>query len=283
MEEEKIFQIPRLNISDEAYLFLSKLQYQVLNSNKNHIILDFRDTGYVDAIYIAYLGGLKILCKEVNKNLLYRVDRKSKLYHYFQKSGLYEYFVKQEKTYVNGNAIPFSDIHMNEEYIMHYIDKILELAPVTLLPRAEEYLFKNIYEIFSNSSEHSLAKYGVYACGHWMPKKNILVFSVYDTGIGISQLIKEKVDSNFTSQQALMWALEKGHSTKQFNDGIPRGLGLSGLLEFIELNEGQVYILSNDVCYSYNKGKKNILKLDETVVGTMISFVIIADNEYVYV
>lgn len=284
MEKDEIYQMPsKLNLSDHTYLFLSELQYNVLNSDRDHIVLDFRETEYVDAIYMAFLGGMKILLSENGKSLMYRVDRNTKLYKYFRRSGLYEYFVKSDKTYVNGNAIPFSNIHMDEEYIMHYIDKILELAPITLLSSAEENLFKNIYEIFSNSSEHSLAKCGVYACGHWMPKKNILVFSVYDTGIGIPKLIKEKVDPNLSSEQALRWALETGNSTKQLNDGTPRGLGLSDLLKFIELNEGQLHILSNDICYSYKRGNENILQLKRAVVGTMISFVIIADTEHVYI
>ena len=59
-----------------------------------------------------------------------------------------------------------------EDSMVEYINKILDLAPIVLSPRAESLLFKNIYEIFSNSSDHSESENGVFACGHWMPSKN---------------------------------------------------------------------------------------------------------------
>ena len=280
---EKIFEMPNsLGISHSAYNSLAQLQYNVLHCNERKVILDFRHTNYIDAIHMAFIGGLDSLCRIRNKRLIYRINNQSRLYTYIQRSGLYEYLVKPEHSYINNNAIPFSEIHMDEESIIDYINRILDLAPINLSPSAEGYLFKNIYEIFSNSSDHSEAISGVYACGHWMPQKKHLVFSVYDTGIGIPSLIKRKINPCLSSKEALKWALETGNSTKQLTDGTPRGIGLSDLLEFVGINEGALYIQSNDVYYSYENGSEQFITLSKPIIGTIIGIKIVSDYEHIY-
>jgi hypothetical protein len=271
-----------LDISSGSYHFLSQLQYNILHSDAEKVILNFTNTSYVNAIFMAYLGGLPPLCKIKNISLVYRLNKRTRLYTYFKHSGLYEYLLNPGTTYVNENAIPFAKISMDEDSIIDYINKILDLAPIRLTSDAEEYVFKNIYEIFANSSEHSGERTGVYACGHWMPQKNHLVFSVYDTGIGIPTLIQKKINSKLNSMDALAWALKTGHSTNQLKDGIPRGLGLSDLLEFIGLNEGELHILSNDVYYSYTNGTEKFIQLKHKSVGTMIGFKIVSDYDHIY-
>lgn len=170
---------------------------------------------------------------------------------------------------------------MDDSKIINYIDTILNLAPIQLTDSAKELLFKNIYEIFNNSVEHSDAQKGVYSCGHWMPKKKELVFSVYDTGIGIPALVKSKISTEFTSSQAIDWALTKGNSTKQLKNGIPRGIGLSDLKDFIKLNKGSFSIISNDIYYSYDQ--TDIYQtLGNPIIGTMLSFIIRNDEDHIY-
>lgn len=281
--DEKIFEMPsRLNINPKSYKILANIQHDVLKADSSNIFLNFTETKYVDAIYMAFVDGLKVLSqKEYGKQVTYRLRKRTKLYKYFKNSGLYEYFRKGD-SYINNNAIPFSEIHMEEDSMVEYINKILGLAPIILSQRAEALLFRNIYEIFSNSSDHSESKNGVFACGHWMPSKKQLVFSVYDTGIGIPTVIKNHIDPGMSSADALKWALEMNNSTKQLDEGVPRGVGLPNLLDFVKLNNGSLYILSNDIYYSYENGSENFIPLEHGIIGTMISFVIISDNTHIY-
>lgn len=272
----------QLNVSSDSYKKLANIQHRILESEESKIILDFTETNYVDAIYMAFIGGLKVLSEKYSKQLIYRLRPQTKLYNYFKNSGFYEYVVKKEETYINKNSIPFSEIHMDEDYIVEYINRILSLAPITLSSKADEYLFTSIYEIFSNSSDHSESVNGVFACGHWMPQKKQLVFSVYDTGIGIPTVIRNHIDSHMTSADALKWALKINNSTKQLDDGVPRGVGLPNLLDFINSNNGSLYILSNDIYYSYENGSENFIPLEHGIVGTMVSFIIISDNTHIY-
>ena len=146
---------------------------------------------------------------------------------------------------------------------------------------AEAILFKNLYEVLINPVDHSGARNGVYTCGHWFPNKKELAFSVYDTGIGIPAHIKSHINNDFTSKEAVEWALVKGNSTKQLDDGTPRGLGLSDLKDFIELNKGTFIIASNDIYYSYNQGV-SCKYLIKPIIGTMVSFIIRNDEEHIY-
>lgn len=280
--DEWIIKIPnRLNVSMQSYNILANLQHTILETDERKIILDFSNTVYVSALYMAFFGSLEVLCRKKNQKLVYRLRKDTELYHYFQSSGLYE-FMRPRESFVDKNAIPFSLINMEEDSIMSYINRILDLAPVTLNPEARAFLFTNIYEIFSNSSEHSESDCGVFACGHWMQRKKKLAFSVYDMGIGIPGAIRKYKDASMSSEDALRWALKTGNSTKQLNDGVPRGIGLPNILDFINLNKGALYVLSNDIFYSYENGKEHFETFKYSIRGTMISLIIISDDEYIY-
>lgn len=270
-----------LNVNFDSFNFLANLQNQIIDSSETEIILDFRFCKFSHALFTSFLGALTYIGHAFGKNIIYRTIKDSELYTYFKRSGLYDYIVNDGNDFTNQNAIPFRLIDMQDDKIIDYIDTILQLAPIKLTEQCHEVLFKNIYEIFNNSAEHSRSHQGVYGCGHWMPNKKQLVFSVYDTGIGIPSLIKERINSSFSSEEAINWALTPGNSTKQLNQGIPRGLGLSDLFNFIKLNDGALNIFSNDIYYRY-KNNANINLLTSPIIGTFIGITIIADYDHIY-
>lgn len=281
---QKIIKMPRIlsNNVYNTYNYLAKLQNIIIDCPEDEIILDFSSCPFSHAIFTAFIGSLSVWAMRFRKSITYRFKRGSQLSSYFKHSGLYNFITGDTVDYTNGNTIPFRKVHMDDSEIIDYIDNILKLAPVKLSGNAEEILFKNIYEIFNNSVDHANANNGVYACGHWMPNKKELVFSVYDTGIGIPARIKTQINRDFTSKDALEWALIKGNSTKQLDDGTPRGVGLSDLKNFIYLNKGAFNIVSNDIYYSYNQ-EDTYIYLDRPIIGTMISFIIRNDEEHIYI
>ena len=280
---EKIITVPgNLTTNFNTYNYLSELQNIVIDCPENEIIIDFQRCEFSHAIFTAFIGSLAVWAMRFGKTITYRLVKNSKLHTYFKRSGLYKFITGDTVDYTNGNTIPFRKVNIDDDSIITYINNILRLAPIQLSDSAEEILFKNIYEIFNNSVEHSNAQNGVYACGHWMPQKKELVFSVYDTGIGIPTHVKSQINSSFTSQEAIKWALIKGNSTKQLDHGIPRGLGLSDLKDFIKLNSGIFTIVSNDVYYSLNQTETYNF-LYKPIIGTMISFIIRNDEKHIYI
>lgn len=280
---EKIITMPlNLSYNYDNYNYLAHLQDQIYTCSEDKIILDFSQCRFSHAVFTAFIGSLSVWAMHQNKKLIYRTSKKSRLNKYFRRSGLYNYLTGDSVKYTNGNAIPFQEINIENDEIIDYIDNILSLAPVKLSEKAEELLFKNIYEIFINSVEHSQAEHGIYACGHWMPNIKELAFSVYDTGIGIPFLIKQKVNPDFSSKDAMKWSLAPGNSTKQLIKGIPRGLGLSDLKKFIGLNGGSFNIVSNDIYYNFNK-YETYKTITHPILGTIISFIIKNDNSHTYI
>lgn len=279
---EKIIQMQKyFPESYKTFKYLSDLQNEIKESTENTIILDFQETKYISAMFASFIGALCIWAKSYGKKIVYRMKKETKLYKYIKDSGLYDYVINRKYSSDNRNSIPFRSIQMDDDSIIEYTNSILEHTPVRLTPTADEALFKNIYELFNNALVHSEAKNGIYGCGHWLPKKKELVFSVYDTGIGIPTSIQNKTNTHITSKEAIEWAFSPINSTMQLINNTPRGVGLYSFLNFIEANKGFLSVVSNDICYIYNNSAKYHY-LDHPIEGTIISFIIRSDSEHIY-
>ena len=270
---EKLFKIQNLQNTTKSFLFLSELQNQVLNCAETDIILDFSSCQFSHAVFTSFLGVMTEIGDAYSKKMIYRFEKGSKTFEYFYRSGLYDYLMSEsEATHANQNALSFWKVELEDE------EKLMKLSD-----NARQQLFKNFYELFTNAKDHSEQKYGVFVCGHWLPKVEELVFSLYDTGIGIPRLVQNKVNSHMNGENALQWALQTGHSTRQLEKGVPRGLGLSDLQEFVDINNGRLTILSNDVYYDYNKRNEFIKEIPYEIIGTLICVTICKDDGlYVY-
>lgn len=286
---EQIFEMPTLNNRKESFKFLSKLQCEVLERKEKKIIFDFQKCQFSNAIFTSFLGAMTEIGQAHQKIITYRFTEDSELLEYFKKSGLYDYLVNDgRRKHTNQNALPFWKVKMNEDDLMTYIDNIIGLSRINIEDNARQQLFMNFYELFINARDHSNEKHGVYSCGHWMPKKKCLVFSLYDTGIGISKRVKNKFGKSMSDIEALEWALVGGNSTRQLEKGVPRGLGLSNIKKFVKLNNGRLTILSNGVFYDFNansnaNSNERIEKFPYENMGTMVCVTIEQDKEYIYV
>lgn len=271
---------PTLNINKDAYQFLGKLQYDIYSCEEPSIVLDFTPCTFSHAAFTAYFGALRSLAQKWEKTVNFKTTD-GNLQRYFLNSGLYDHITSSTIKHANKNSIPFTQVNLDDDSLVDYIGNILDLAPITLSEKCRDLLFKNIYEIFTNAVEHSNSQFGVFACGHWMPTKKKLVFSVCDTGLGIPRTIK-RTNSTFSSNQALLWALKRGNSTKQLSDGVPRGLGLSDLKDFIKLNNGDLNIFTNDIYYNCST-EETTTSLRYDILGTLITLTITADYNHVYI
>lgn len=276
---EKILIPDKLNIDANSYRFLAKLQYDIYSCTDTDIELDFSKCGFTHSAFTAYFGTLLSISKLWNKNVSISTGNNISIYNYFRCSGIYDYYQKTTGN-INNNAIPFTNFTDDDDKLMQYIDNILHHAPIFLSDDCRKMLFKNIYEIFVNALEHSHSSSGVFSCGHWMPNKQQLIFSVCDAGVGIPQLVKQKFP-DIDSVGAIEWALQRGNSTQQLTAGVPRGLGLADLKDFTELNTGSLIIFSNNVYYNCSE-KTAKIPMRYAIAGTLITIIIIADYEHVY-
>lgn len=136
-----------------------------------------------------------------------------------------------------------------------------------------------IYEIFVNAQIHSETK-NIYTCGQFYPQKNIIEFTITDTGIGFKNRINQRFKRNLTSIQAIQWAINDCHTTKI---GISGGLGLALLKEFIGKNKGKFQIISDDGFYQYDSNGEDIRLFRGAFPGTIVNLQFKTDDTSSYI
>lgn len=136
-----------------------------------------------------------------------------------------------------------------------------------------------IYEIFVNAQIHSETK-NIYTCGQFYPQKNIIEFTITDTGIGFKNRINQRFKRNLTSIQTIQWAINDCHTTKI---GISGGLGLALLKEFIGKNKGKLQIISDDGFYQYDSNGEDVKLFHGAFPGTIVNLQFKTDDTSSYI
>jgi hypothetical protein len=141
------------------------------------------------------------------------------------------------------------------------------------IPKMSEGLgrrFKDsLLEVFVNSAMHSETTVGIFACGQFFPTQQRLDFCIADAGIGIRRKIGKELRIKMKSDEAILWALEEGNTTRKGD--VPGGLGLKLLREFVSLNGGSIQIVSDRGFWELAKGNQMVKRLEHSFPGTVIN------------
>ena len=167
------------------------------------------------------------------------------------------------------------------KYFNSYI--INELIGRAELPRmsvmVKQKMAEAIYEIFVNAQMHS-ATDRIYTCGQFFPSKNIIEFSITDTGIGFKNKVNQRFNSNLSSVQAIQWAVKDRHTTKE---GMTGGIGLAFIKEFIQMNKGKMQIVSDDGFYQFDNQGEQTRLFNGIFSGTIVNLQFRTDDESSYI
>jgi len=118
---------------------------------------------------------------------------------------------------------------------------------------------RSIFELFENAVAHSNTQFGIFACGQFFPKKQQLHFCLADRGVGIAGNVRQYLRQELTAAEAIDWAMSGQNTTRLVSDGVPGGLGLKIMREFIAQNGGAIRVAS-ERGYWWARGK-NVGKL----------------------
>ena len=263
-------------------MYIINIQNQILNGTEEEYVILFDKCKFLDAAVSVLIGTLPIYSTQLGKRVRISFSNKdSPVFEFIRSVGMYEFFYNNKKliSYVKPRALPFGKI-LDDDMMEIYTDKIIELAPIKMNDKASAILSSYFYEIYQNSFSHAKSSIGVFSCGYWM--KDHLVFSIYDMGMGIPQNVREHIDNTLSSRECVEWAFEKGNTTLD-ETIIKRGLGLSQLEKFIQLNNGYMAMYTDDVYYLINNDKKEIHVLSAPIKGTLFIIRIKADDQHIYV
>ena len=267
------------------------IQHMLINENIKKLYIRFTTCEYLDAAVAVLLGTMPTYAKSIDKRVYYRfgesenLDQSSNnhtILDFMKKVGMYKFYMKNSIGYTGENAIPFDNI-INEDMMDKYTNKIMDLAPIKMQPDAKDILASYIYEIYQNAFCHSQSHIGVFTSGAWMPANKEFSFSIYDMGIGIPKSIRVHKHVEWEGIECLKWAFIEGNTTVE-EDVITRGLGLSTLEKFIRLNEGTMYVYTDDVLCIIDRNKPiQYQSLEKRIKGTLIIINIRADDNHIYI
>jgi signal transduction histidine kinase len=106
-----------------------------------------------------------------------------------------------------------------------------------------------------------------------------LDISIADAGIGIPRKVNEAFGVTLSPVAALRWALREGHTTKK---GLPGGVGLKLLKDFIQINGGCVQIASGGAFWEFKAGKETFWPFAQPFPGTAVNLEVNTDDPRIY-
>ena len=109
-------------------------------------------------------------------------------------------------------------------------------------------ILNELIEVQNNILLHAKTPFPLFVCGQYYPRQNALIFSIVDLGVGFLPAIKTKTNGEVGNDyEAIIWALEKGNTTKT---DCPGGLGLYNLKEYCKKNNSNIQIITGNTFWS---------------------------------
>ncbi|HCZ36714.1 MAG TPA: ATP-binding protein [Cytophagales bacterium] len=163
------------------------------------------------------------------------------------------------------------------KFFSQYVtDELLNRTELPQISAAlKEKMTEAIYEIFVNAQIHSETEH-IYTCGQFFPVKNKIEFTITDVGIGFKEKIRQRFGKDLSAVQAIQWAVQDRHTTKQ---GVTGGIGLAILREFIVKNRGKMQIVSADGFYEYSHLGEKANTMSARFPGTIVNLQFCTDDQ----
>lgn len=199
------------------------------------------------------------------------------------KNDFLTFYGRKRAVDIYGTTIKFQKLKPTDgKFFKSYVIEELLNTHVADLPRmsagVKEKIVEAIYEIFVNAQIHSETTH-IYTCGQFFPQKNKIEFTIVDTGIGFKQKVNSRFGWKLSSAEAIDWAVQDRKTTKI---GIPGGIGLAIMSEFIKINKGKFQIISDDGFYQFDENGVTIEQFEGRFPGTIVNLQFKTDDPYNY-
>lgn len=260
----------------------SKDFVQVLNKiysakSGDVVVLNFSNMRWIDANLLAALGAVleenkdRVRIQYVRNSIQPKIEKllaKNQFGRYFNISKVSdEYDTIIEYKITDGIDIKGFARYFKESVLLRNEMPVLSLG-------LRDKILENVLEIFGNAPMHGGCKQ-VYSCGQIFPQKNVIKFTIANTG----HTIKENVIDYYAHilkkdeypEDTISWATAEYNSTKKIVNGKSGGLGLFYLKQFIKENRGSITICSSDEVWQYTDNREKTDRMDNIFSGTMVT------------
>jgi hypothetical protein len=224
---------------------------------------------WFDANMAAPLGAvLDLLEDSLNDIVFNRID--NRIQTILRKNGFLRHFGFDYHADSNHTTIQYKKMKPDDgRYFREYVAAQFLNRPE--LPAMSEGLRKKMteamLELFVNAQIHSETRH-IYTCGQFFPRRHTIEFCIADTGIGFKEKFFRRFGKPISAVEAIRWAVQDRNTTKV---GIPGGIGLALLREFVKLNNGKLQIVSGDAYYQYDREEEKAEKLVKPFPGTVVN------------
>lgn len=274
-----------INTNYNSHSELSELCARLADIIAKEVSLDFSKVDFIASNQFAILGCMLDTYRSQYPNTaIYFTYLKKSIQKTIQKNGFHTHLGIEGLPDIHNTTIPYTIFDINEinEFEKYIILRIFERQDIPKMSEmVKSKIIDNILEIFNNVKEHTHSS-KVYTCGQYFPRKSLLYFTIVDSGETIPYNVNTYCSSKNIKvpDKPLEWAIAPGNTTRQVNT--PGGLGLSLLRDFIELNMGQLYIVSGNETYEQNGNDTRHMYMEHSFPGTIVTVVFNLSDETTY-
>jgi hypothetical protein len=268
-----------------GFLNLLDLYNRLLTCTDKICEIDMSRVSWIDANMCAPFGALLwsyLVSREAQGKETRILNMNKDIENIFEKNGfLSDILLKStkkpdmNKTVIEYHRFKSCDSSLFKEYVEnHFIKKHFGNHIPEMKAPLEKKFRESIFEIYENAVFHSQTMLGIFACGQYFPRKELLKFSITDLGIGIRNNLYQNLKLNYAPERAISWALDGVNTTRQCLGGTPGGLGLKLIKDFIYTNGGRMMIISDGGYWSFKDGKEDLRRLTLAFPGTAVNITI---------
>ncbi len=265
---------------------LFSLCHQARTTKEDCVVFDLSKSEFLTPFGIILLTGTISECLKLKKKVGYVKPEKAVTRRFLSGIGFNNFFKIKDVDH----KIESPNVQLKRIYAIDYLltDQILDVFEnsIRMSEGVEGSLKMALNELMTNAFDHGESAHGCYVCAQTYVQAKSIRLCITDFGIGILASLK-KVDSFKdlgTDYEAIKLAVKEGVTARVGKDA---GYGLTHINRFIEVNEGEMAILSGfgKVKWDYSGLKKR--KIYEQTMhcpfdGTIINLTINADREGYY-
>ncbi len=268
-----------------GYSFLAKLAGEMLFFSKQSISIDFQNCVLFEGNLCSVLGNIFESMIDRGNNLKF-LNLKNSILRSLSTNGFLERFEYKFITpKYSTQSVKFQKFNLVDEAVAkEFFDQSLfQKAGMPLMSEAaKKAILRNIFEVCINAITHAGCEY-VYCCGQFFTgnKKPSAKISFVDLGKTITANVSYFKQKSFTGNDAIIWALAQGNTTKAKDE--PGGLGLKLLQEFILHNKGKLQFVSGNGFVEINNNKISQFTLDYDFPGTIVTIELKLEDPNFYI
>lgn len=223
----------------KSFNFFIRLDHIIDNNKDKMIILDLRETLYLDTNLLAILSYIieKSNAKKINVSLYSKNSTTAKTLRSMNDI-FYQYSDNDNKT-LYPRKIGIRYTNENESLLLDDLQQ-LHLKDYDIIKTL-------LSELIANIKMHTIYREGTF-CGYCNRKKNIVLFTIVNYDITIAKRLEQIRQMEFESDfDSIIWALKRTNTTR--NDTESGGIGLYLLRKYIHKLNGKFIIISGS-CYA---------------------------------